>query len=147
MRAKEYLKRIRKIDLMIKNRLTERQQWVDMALSITAQSNGERVQSSGRQQKMADAIVEYLDIGGDEGGEIGQLKEERREIIATIEQLNVVEYDLLHRVYVQQLSFQDVADANERSVDWVKKIIIFCIFMKKFFLCSILIVLLICFCV
>lgn len=120
MRAKEYLKRIRKIDLMIRNRLMERQQWLDMALSITAQSNGERVQSSGRQQKMADAIAEYLDIGNDDNGEIGRLKAERREIIATIEQLNITEYDLLYKVYVQQLSFQEVADSVDRSKDWVK---------------------------
>lgn len=120
MRAKEYLKRIRKIDLMIRNRLMERQQWLDMALSITAQSNGERVQSSGRQQKMADAIAEYLDIGNDDNGEIGRLKAERREIILTIEELNITEYDLLYKVYVQQLSFQDVADSVDRSKDWVK---------------------------
>lgn len=100
----------------------ERQQWLDMALSITAQSNGERVQSSGRQQKMADAIVEYLDIGGEDDGEIGQLKAERREIIATIEQLEITHYDLLYKKYVMGIdNFQELGDAcGGMSKDWAK---------------------------
>lgn len=122
MRAKEYLKKIKKIDLMIRNRIAEQQQWRDMALSITAQMNGERVQSSSNQQKMADAIIKALDIGDDDSGEIRELKEERREIVSTIEQLNATEYDLLYKVYVQQFSFQDVADANDRTKDWVKTV-------------------------
>ena len=121
MRAKEYLKKIKKIDLMIRNRIAEQQHWRDMALSITAQMNGERVQSSGNQQKMADAIIKALDIGDENSGEIRELIEERREIIATLEQLNATGYDVLYKAYVERISFQEIADANNRSKDWVKK--------------------------
>ena len=57
MEAKEFLSQVKKLDLMIKNKLIEKQQWMDIALGITSNMSGERVQSSGSQSKMADAVA------------------------------------------------------------------------------------------
>lgn len=62
MDAKDYLLQVKKLDLQIKNKLIEKQQWKDIALGITANMDGERVQSSGTKSKMADALVKCIDI-------------------------------------------------------------------------------------
>ena len=115
MTAKEYLKQIEKLDLMINNKIEEIAQWKDVALKVTAFSEGDRVQSSSGKQKMADAINRCIDIEAEVNQLIDNLYEVKRDIISTIEQLNATEYDLLHKVYVQHKTLQDVADECYRS--------------------------------
>ena len=62
MKAKDFLKQLKKLDAMITNKLIEREQWKSIATGSTGVSDGERVQSSGSQQKMADAVARYIDI-------------------------------------------------------------------------------------
>ena len=55
-KAQKFLERVEMIDTIIENKLIEQRQWKDIALGITANMGGERVQSSGSNSKMADAI-------------------------------------------------------------------------------------------
>lgn len=115
--AEEYLEQIKKIDIIIHNKKTERQRWVDVAEGLGEFSTSERVQSSGNPQKIADAIARYVDIDI----EIKRLADKKNNIIKTIEQLPTNEYDVLHKIYVQYLRIIEVAAACDRSYDWVKK--------------------------
>lgn len=117
--AKEYLKQIEKLDLMIDNKIAEIAQWKSVALKVTAFSEGERVQSSGSKQKMADAINRCIDIEEEVNQLIDNLYEVKRDIISTIEQLNATEYNILHKVYVQHRSLQDVADDYGKAYTWI----------------------------
>lgn len=117
--AKEYLKQIEKLDLMIDNKIAEIAQWKSVALKVTAFSDGERVQSSGSKQKMADAINRCIDIEEEVNQLIDNLYEVKRDIISTIEQLNATEYNILHKVYVQHESLQDVADDYGKAYTWI----------------------------
>lgn len=117
--AKEYLKQIEKLDLMIDNKIAEIAQWKSVALKVTAFSDGERVQSSGSKQKMADAINRCIDIEAEVNQLIDNLYEVKRDIISTIEQLNATEYNILHKVYVQHESLQDVADDYGKAYTWI----------------------------
>lgn len=117
--AKEYLKQIEKLDLMIDNKIAEIAQWKSVALKVTAFSEGERVQSSGSKQKMADAINRCIDIEEEVNQLIDNLYEVKRDIISTIEQLNATEYHILHKVYVQHESLQDVADDYGKAYTWI----------------------------
>lgn len=119
MKAKEYLEQIAKIDTYIKNKLIERKQWQDIATGITAELGRERVQSSGDKQRMATAIARYLDIEQEIDGCIRSLTEQRKEIIAVIEQLEAEEYDFLHMVYVQHIPLKKVAEIKHYSYSWV----------------------------
>lgn len=56
-----FLEQVRRFDTMIQNKLIEKQQWMEMATSITANTDGERVQSSGAKSKMADAVIKCVD--------------------------------------------------------------------------------------
>ena len=118
MKAICYLKQLEKLDAIIENKQIEKAQFMDIALSITGHSDGERVQSSGSKQRMADAVIEYSDIDREIEEEILAAKRAKREIIKTIEQLKAKEYDLLHKVYIQHMTFKEVAAAKGKSTSW-----------------------------
>lgn len=115
MRAVDFLEQISKIDIMVSNKLEEIEQWKTLAMSTTAPINGDRVQSSGSQQKMADATLEYLTIESDLKADIEKLKKARRDIVEVIEQLPVKQYDILHKIYIQGLTFQQIADIQGKT--------------------------------
>ncbi len=118
MTAKEYLFQVKKLDMMISNKLQEVEHWKCIATSTNASGSGERVQASGSQQKMADAVARYMDIERDITAVIAELVDRRQEIIQTIEQLPVTEYDILHKVYIQGQDFNVVADEYGKSYSW-----------------------------
>lgn len=122
MRSKDYLLQIRKLDSLIKNKLTEVEHWKTVACGSGAYSEGERVQSSGNKQKMASAIDRYIDIQAEITADIDRLIDLKQEVIRTIEVLSVDEYDLLHKVYVQGLTLQEVADHFDKSYSWATTI-------------------------
>ncbi len=122
MKAKEYLQQIRKLDKMIENKLIEKKQWQEIATGTTSRMDGERVQSSGSQQKMADAIDRALDIDAEIKLHIESLFRTKKDILSVIEQLNATEYDVLHKVYVQHLTLQEVADSYQNSYSWATTI-------------------------
>lgn len=122
MKAKDYLKQVQKLDTIIQNKLIERAQWKAVALGVTSHSDGERVQSSGRPSKMADAVDRCVDMEAEIDSLVDKLIDLKRDVTSVIEQLNATEYDLLHKVYIQHLSFYEVAVAKDRTKDWVKTV-------------------------
>jgi DNA-directed RNA polymerase specialized sigma24 family protein len=114
--AKTYLRQVENLDLRIQNKLIERQQWRDIALGITANVGGERVQASGSQQKMANAIEKCVDMEEEINALIDSLIETKKDVIATIEQLeSPTEYDILHKRYIQFMPLQEIADRYGRE--------------------------------
>ncbi len=117
--AKEFLNQPKKLDLLIKNKIIEKQQWHDLALGITANMEGERVQSSGSKQKMADASTKCIDVEAEIDSLVDKLIDKKKEVIQVIEQLDSpIEYDIMHRIYVQYMTLQDVADHYGKEYGW-----------------------------
>lgn len=109
--AQIYLEQVEKLDSIIKNKLIEKQQWKEIALGITANMDGERVQSSGAKSKMADAINKCVDMESEIDGLIDKLVDTKKDVIQTIEQLySPTEYKLLHLRYIQYVPLKDIAD-------------------------------------
>lgn len=119
MRAKDFLRQVYKLDRMVENKLAEKRQWQEIAAGATPQTTGERVQSSGNPQRMADAISRYIDIEQEIDECIDRLVDTKREVIGVIEQLNATEYDVLHKMYIQGYTLQEVADMKGRSYSWM----------------------------
>ena len=116
MDAKSYLRQVEKLDVLIQNKLIERQQWKDIAEGITASVGGERVQASGSQQKMANAIEKCVDMESEIDAIVDTLIETKKEVIATIEQIDSpTEYDILHKRYIQFMPLQEIADRYGRE--------------------------------
>lgn len=118
MKAKDYLKQLEKMDTIIQNKMIEKTQWKEVALGVTAHSDGERVQSSGSKQKMSDAVIKYVDTEKEIDRLIDRFVDSKKEIIATIEQLNATEYDVLHKRYIQGMTFDEIGAARDRSRSW-----------------------------
>lgn len=119
MKAKDYLRQLKMLDRLIENKLAEKEQWKAMATSTTQQLTADRVQTSGNQQKMADAVCKIIEIEAEIDACIDSLVDTKRDVIKTLERLNPTEYDLLHKVYVQFLTFEEVADKKGKSYSWV----------------------------
>lgn len=115
MKARDYLSQIEKLDKVIKNKLIEKEQWKAMAESTTAPLGQERVQSSGNQQKMADAVARMIEIEQEIDKYIDQLIDTRQNVIHTIEQLSADLYDVLHKKYIQLKDFQEIANEKEMT--------------------------------
>lgn len=119
MESKEFLKQVEKLDLRIRNKLIEQQQWRDIALGITANMDGERVQSSGGKSKMADAVERCVDMEAEIDGLIDELVDTKKKVIETIEMLDsATEYNVLHMRYIQFKSLQEIADHYGRDYGW-----------------------------
>lgn len=106
-----YLEQVEKLDLVIRNKLIEKQQWKEIALGITANMEGERVQSTGAKSKMADAIAKCVDIEAEIDSLIDKLVDLKKEVTHTIEKLqSPTEYNLLHMRYIQFIPLKDIAE-------------------------------------
>ncbi len=110
MEAKEFLKQIYRLDKTIENKIEECEQWKTIAMNITAHSEGERVQSSGNPQKMADAVCRCVDIEREICETVAKLASVQKEVVSVIEQLDdTLQYDILHKRYVQYKSLTEIA--------------------------------------
>lgn len=118
MNAKEFLLQIKKLDRMIENKQIEVQQLKELACNTSPNLTGERVQSSGNPHRIADAIGKYIDLEREIMRRVDDLVNIRCEVIAVIEQLNAVEYDILHKIYVQNYTLDDVADVYDKTYGW-----------------------------
>lgn len=118
MDAVAFLDRVKKIDTIIKNKLIECEQWRSLAMTVTANYEGERVQSSGNLQKMSDAIAKCVDMQKEIDDLIEQLVQAKKEVLAVIEQLDPDEYDVLHMRYIQHMTNNDVAENKGHGASW-----------------------------
>ena len=117
--AKNYLLQVEMLDVKIKNKLIERQQWRDVALGITASIGDEKVQSSGSQQKMANAVIKCVDMETEIDSLIDELVNTKKKVIATIEKLySPIEYDILHKRYIQSMTLEAISDSYKRTYTW-----------------------------
>lgn len=118
MTGKEYLGQIEKLDLMIENKLREIDLLRNLAQSVTAQLNPDKVQASSSQQKMAEAVERYIDLENEINDCIDNLFDLKREVISKIEQLEAKEYNILHLHYIQYLTLIDIANKYDKSYSW-----------------------------
>lgn len=118
MTAKEFLRKIKKLDKLIENKMAELQHWKEIATNSTVNMSGERVQSSGRHDMVENAICTYIDLDREIARCIDELIDKKKDVISVIEQLSATEYDVLHKVYVQYYTFDEVAIACKRSHSW-----------------------------
>ena len=118
--AQIFLEQPEKLDIQIRNKLIEKKQWHDIALGITANMDGERVQSSGAKSKMADAVNKCVDMEAEIDKLIDELIDTKKDVIQTIEKLDSpTEYNVLHMRYIQYMSLQEIADHYNRDYGWV----------------------------
>lgn len=114
------LERLEMIDSIVHCKLIEQRQMKELALSITANMDGERVQSSGTKSKLEDCVVKCIDMEEKIADAVDKLLKEKQEIVDTIEQLyNPMEYRVVHMRYIQYMELKDIADYFHKEYSWV----------------------------
>ena len=117
--AQKYLEQVEKLDAIIENKLIEKQQWMSVALGITANMDGERVQSSGRKSKMADAVDKCIDIDEEIDAQVDELIAVKQEVIKVIEKVeSPIEYKVLHMRYIQYVDLKGIAEHYGKEYGW-----------------------------
>lgn len=116
MTANEYLKQIKKLEDMIRHKLVEYKRWVEISEGLGGFSVGERVQTTRNLQQMSNAVINYTTIEQ----EVRELRRERAERIKAIESLPRKEYDVVYKLFVEDMTMKEVAYHYSRSYDWVK---------------------------
>ena len=119
MNAEEFLLQVEKIDTIIKNKLIEKEQWLEVAQNISSPGFGEKVQSSPNSSRMANAIEKVCDIENEIDTYIDLLYETKKDVLSVIESLKTSEYLLLHNIYIQFRSYKESAEVLSRSYSWV----------------------------
>lgn len=106
--VQERLKRIKLMDELINAKLAERDQLVELATSITPNLDG-MPRGSGTSDKVGNAAVRLVVMAKEIDRLIDQYVDFKREVIGSLEKLPEVEYLVLHKRYVQGLSWGRIA--------------------------------------
>ena len=116
-----FLERVEKIETIIENKLIEQRQWRELAENITANIEGERVQSSSTiTSKMANAVLNCVVLEDEIAEAVDKLIAEKQKVTQTIEKLySPTEYKILHMRYIQHISLADIADRLDKEYTWV----------------------------
>jgi anaerobic ribonucleoside-triphosphate reductase len=119
--AQLYLEQVEKIDAIVEGKLIEQRQWKELALNITANMEGERVQSSSATtSKMEDAVIQCLMVEEQISEEVKRLIARKQDVVRTIESLyNPTEYRILHMRYIRYIPFDEIAVQMDKDYSWV----------------------------
>lgn len=118
--AQKYLEQVERLEAIIDNKMIEKQRWKDIALGITANMDGERVQSSDTKNKMANAVSKCVDIEAEIDSYVDRLINAKKDVTQTIESLeNINEYKVLHMRYIQFVPLTEIADSLGKEYSWV----------------------------
>lgn len=133
MEAKQFLKQYQDTLTDIRNLESQKQELKSLATGITVSTDGERVQSSGRKDRMAELAVKIADAEREIAEQRVQAFHKLREIEEVIKQ---VPYErqriVLHMRYVERRPWETIAEKLEitlrtvyrlhgRSLDSVQK--------------------------
>ena len=120
--AREILNNIKKLDAIIQNKISEKEQWQALAFATTSRISEDKVQTTPNPQRKSEAMDKAIDIEIEIDRLIDRLIYEKREVIRLLEQLPAIEYDTLHRMYLQNFELDDVARRYKKSYSWAKNI-------------------------
>lgn len=117
--VQRFLEQAEKLHLMILNKSQEKAMFKQVAQSITTRTDGERVQASGSQSRMADAVIEYVDVEAEIDDMSDKLCGELQKIIRFIEKIeNPTFYNILHMRYIQFKGFDEIGMRYGKDYNW-----------------------------
>ena len=122
MNAKAYLQQIKKLDVLIDNKLEQSDQLRDRATSTTAAPCGDRVQSTSKGDSLERIIIKIVDMEADLERQIDRLVDLKTEVMSTIDQLeNPNQINLLYKRYIKFEAWDKIAEDMNYSIQAVFK--------------------------
>jgi len=119
MKAINYLKQIKIMDAKINSDIEELASLEALATKTTAALGGERVQSSGSQQKMADCIAKIMDMKEQINREIDAFIKYKQEARCVLTACDADCITLLHKRYFQFKTWEQIAVDMCYTYKWV----------------------------
>ncbi|CDA69855.1 putative uncharacterized protein [Clostridium sp. CAG:510] len=117
MTTKEYLGQISRLNRMINNKLTEIAQLKDMAASISAPQNGERVQTTPNFDKIGTKYAKIDEMERKIDGMVDELVDKKEKIIQQIDSMEDENtYNILFARYIEKKTFEVIA--TEMKYSW-----------------------------
>lgn len=110
METKEYLSQIGRLDRAINNKLSELAQYKELAHSVSAVKNTERVQSSMSYDKLGDSVAKIQELEKEVDTMIDEYVDKKRKIISQIDDMeNENTYHILFARYVEKKTFEVIS--------------------------------------
>ena len=136
MKAKEYLQQVERLEQKIRFKKTEKERWESIAKYGNMHPEGEKVQTSRKQNNMQEAVIMCMNIQEEIDEYIVKFISLAKEVTGVIEQLPTVEYDLLHKLYIgivetdkqtgeiktKYMRLREVAESCDKSYTWATTI-------------------------
>lgn len=122
-KAKEYLQQVRKAQLHIGSLQEEIETMKELAVSIGAMNQDEKVLSSVSQDKMADMICKIEDRMVELKDKVTEYIQLRAEVMATISKVDNDDYQqILYKRYCQMKKWEEIALEMSYTWRWVIKL-------------------------
>lgn len=117
MTTKEYLGQISRLNRMINNKLTEIAQLKDMAASISAPQNGDRVQTTPNFDKIGTKYAKIDEMERKIDCMVDELADKKEKIIQQIDSMEDENtYNILFARYIEKKTFEVIA--TEMKYSW-----------------------------
>ena len=121
--AKEYLQQVRRAKIHIDSLQEEIETMKELAISIGAISQGEKVMSSVSQDKMTDIICKIEDRMAELKDKVTEYIQLRAEVMATISKVDNDDYQqILYKRYCQMKKWEEIALEMSYTYQWVCKL-------------------------
>ena len=117
MDTKQYLQQISRLDRMINNKLSEISQLRELAMSVSAVKNEERVQTTPNFDKIGAAYCKIEEMEEKLDKLIDEFVDKKNLIISQIDKIeNETYYEILFARYIEKKTFEKIAD--EMTYSW-----------------------------
>ena len=117
MDTKQYLQQISRLDRMINNKLAEISQLRELAMSVSAVKNEERVQTTPNFDKIGTAYCKIEEMEEKLDKLIDEFVDKKNLIISQIDEIeNETYYEILFARYIEKKTFEKIAD--EMTYSW-----------------------------
>ena len=111
MDTKQYLQQISRLDRMIQNKLSEISQLRELAMSVSAVKNEERVQTTPNFDKIGTAYCKIEEMEEKLDKLIDEYVDKKNMIISQIDGIeNETYYEILFARYIEKKTFEKIAD-------------------------------------
>lgn len=122
MTAREYLWQLKNIDKRIEDKMEEAQRWRDIAENVTSKVSKDKVQTTPKPDKMADAIVNAVQYEQESEELARRLAEFKNKVIHMIDAIDDIRYyDILKMFFVRNMKIVDIRSSLDRSDRHVRR--------------------------
>ena len=121
MSNEDYLGMIEKLNLLINNKILEKEELFTITTKTT-QANDGMPHASGTSDKVGNGAVKLVQKAQEIDTTIDLFYDLKQEIIGQMQKLPVDEYNILYQSFVQGVSLSSIADDLEMSFAHVKRV-------------------------